>query len=245
MQTRSDPSRARGFTMVELMVAIVIVVVLAAIAMIGYGRIRLSGNKAASINNIRNLSAAALAVAADHNGRFVDIHSNQAVPYRFSRTFRDDYNISRDNAYSNANDCWKTDGYDHCQDRDLWDFSGGDTVFGYACMINDQVGANTSGWATGDFEEPDNWERIKDKVSFKEGRTTKVRWVPRRLGVEVAYPLLFMDLCRIYNGQIVGNFMKNDEEPLGVHVGYLDGHIEWVDGDKMKVRYRGGADVLW
>jgi hypothetical protein len=39
--------------------------------------------------------------------------------------------------------------------------------------------------------------------------------------------------------------MKDDTKPLGTHVGYLDGHIEWVRGDDMKERFRGSATLLW
>lgn len=235
----------RGFTLVELMVTIVIVVVLVALVFFGVGRLKLGANKAASINNIRQLSIATMSAAEDNNGRFIGIHSNANLPYRFTRAFRDDYGISKKNAYSNANRCWRQDGWDHCLNRDLWDFNAGDTVFGYACMVDDSTSPETSGWVKGTFEYPDNWERIKHRVTSAEGRTTTIRWVPKRTSEEVAYPILWMDLCRVFGGKVVGNFMASEDEPLGVHIGYLDGSIQWKPGGEMKVRYRGGANLLW
>jgi prepilin-type N-terminal cleavage/methylation domain-containing protein len=235
-----------GFTLVELLVTIVIIVVLAALALLGLGHFRLSANKAVSVNNIRSLSAVTMVSAADNNGRFLGIHSSANLPYRFTRSFRDQYGISKQNAYSNANNCWKADGWDHCQNRDLWDFNAGDTVFGYACMVDDSPTLGASGWATGKFEYPDNWDRIKDRVSSPNGQEgTTIRWVAKRTTDEAAYPILWMDLCRVFQGQIVGNFMGSDNKPLGVHVGYMDGRVEWKPGKYMKVRYRGSANLLW
>lgn len=236
----------QGFTLVEVLVTISIIVVLATLAFLAFGRLKLMANKAASANNIRSLSAATLLSANDNSGRFLGIHSSANLPYRFTRSFRDQYGITKENAYCNYNNCWKTDGKDHCQNRDLWDFSAGDTVFGYACMVDDSPTTEASGWVTGSFEYPDNWERIKDQVSESNGRGPAiVRWVAKRTTEEVAYPILWMDLCRIYQGQIVGNFMSADNEPIGVHIGYMDGHIEWKSGKEMKVRYKSGANLLW
>ncbi len=234
----------RGFTLVELLVTIAIIATLASLAFMGASKAILSARKATSVNNIRNLSLAALTNEAD-NGRFVGIHSNAGAPYRYSRSFRDDYGITRDIAFSPANSAWKQDGFDHAQGRDLWDFSGGDSVWGYCCLINETQTAGGSGWISGSFVKPDNWEDIKDRVTYEDGGETKVRWVLDSYSRECAYPILFTDICRIYGGKMVGNFMKNDGEPLGVYVGYLEGNIVWVPGDKMKVRYKGGVQLLW
>lgn len=243
-QSSRQPS---GLTLVELLIVVAIIAVLTTLGFLGYGRFKLMANKAVSINNIRSLSTVTLVLAGDNNGRFLGIHSSFNTPYRFNRGFRDEYGITKENAYSNYNNCWKTDGWDHCQNRDLWDFNSGDSVFGYSCMVDDSPTAEASGWVgMGTFEYPDNWERIRDQVSTTTGRgETTIRWVAKRPSDEVAYPILWMDLCRIYQGQIVGNFMGSDDEPLGLHIGYMDGRVEWKAGKDIKVRFRGNVDLLW
>ena len=62
--------RARGFTLVELLVVIAIVGVLSAILLPVLAGAKLSGQVAASSNNLRELAAANLAYAADHGGVF-------------------------------------------------------------------------------------------------------------------------------------------------------------------------------
>lgn len=60
-----------GFTLVELMVTIVIVIVLAAFVFIGTSRMRASADRAISADNLRKLQLANGLYASDNNGRFV------------------------------------------------------------------------------------------------------------------------------------------------------------------------------
>lgn len=57
--------RAQGFTLVELMVSIVIVVVLAAIVFVVANRVKNSSKTAASVNNLRQIGTAAQMVASE------------------------------------------------------------------------------------------------------------------------------------------------------------------------------------
>jgi len=238
--SQPNPTTSRqGFTLVELLVVTAIIIVLALFSFVGLRKLMLTAHKTESLNNIRALSSLSIASATDNNGNFPEIHSpaNSTAPYWFSREFREEHELTRAQCYSSANRCWKRTGMDICNPRDLWDWADGvSSVWGYVCLVND------NGWAdSGDFVQPDNWASIRQQVSV--GRN--VRWVPEKIGQDVAYPILWMDLTRIWNGGIVGNFMKDDTKPLGTHVGYLDGHIEWVRGDDMKERFRGSATLLW
>lgn len=56
----------RGFTLVELLVVIVIIVTLAALGFQGYRAVRLRANQTVSTANLRQLAAANLLYAADH-----------------------------------------------------------------------------------------------------------------------------------------------------------------------------------
>ena len=69
----SFPHRSRsGFTLVELLVAIAIVIVLASLSMLGFSRIRSSANTATTMSNLRQLQTANISYSIDHNGRYVN-----------------------------------------------------------------------------------------------------------------------------------------------------------------------------
>jgi prepilin-type N-terminal cleavage/methylation domain-containing protein/prepilin-type processing-associated H-X9-DG protein len=227
-----------AFTLVEMLVTITIIVVLAVLGFSGARQMKLSAQKAESVNNLRSLSAATLTNAADNNGRFKDIHpANNNAPYWFSRKFRDDYQFTRSGCYSSANPWWKPTGKDIQLNRELWDWPDGvSSVWGYSCFVND------NGWPNKvSFVQPDNWNRIKDQVTVG----NQIRWVPDGTGAEAAYPYLWMDIMRKYNGQMVGNFMKDGKLPLGVHIAYVDGHVEWVAGEKIKLRCNVNSSPLY
>jgi len=65
-----------GFTLVEMLVVITIIVVLAALSMMGIGRMRDSAYKMTSMKNLSQLQTANVSYATDHNGRFVAIRAN-------------------------------------------------------------------------------------------------------------------------------------------------------------------------
>lgn len=59
-----------GFTLVELLVAIVIIASLAALFSLGIVRTRAAGDAATSVKNIHQLQIANVSYATDHNGRY-------------------------------------------------------------------------------------------------------------------------------------------------------------------------------
>jgi prepilin-type N-terminal cleavage/methylation domain-containing protein len=62
------PRRARGFTLVELLVVIVIIAVLAAVAIYATRGIRDKANQVKALNSIRQVGAANVAYSAENNG---------------------------------------------------------------------------------------------------------------------------------------------------------------------------------
>jgi prepilin-type processing-associated H-X9-DG protein len=145
-------------------------------------------------------------------------------------------------AYSSANECWTKNGVDICSNpkTDLWEYGGKEesSLFAYACLIENEI------WTeSGTFVEPKNWLDIKDDVTnedAEEGSPDRIRWTPSRMaGQKVAYPILWIDVAMVWNQQRIANFMakQRDPEPKGTHIGYLDGHVEWVRGADMKVRF--------
>jgi prepilin-type N-terminal cleavage/methylation domain-containing protein len=66
---------AAGFTLVELLVVILIVVVLAAFSFLGISRMRAAGDRATTVAVLRQLQIANVGYAADHNGQYVPLSS--------------------------------------------------------------------------------------------------------------------------------------------------------------------------
>lgn len=74
--TSIEKSLRRGFTLIEVLVAIVIIASLAALSSVGYGKFRERAKSAVSMNNLRQWGQALMLHSGDHNGQ---------VPYEGDR----------------------------------------------------------------------------------------------------------------------------------------------------------------
>ncbi|MGE9266896.1 MAG: type II secretion system protein [Verrucomicrobiales bacterium] len=244
-----------GFTLVELLVVIAIIAVLTSLTFVGYGKVKLSAHKAKSIANMRSLSTITMAMAQESNGNFPSLHlTNNQNPYWFSgqkrRIMEDQYGLTRDMCYTDSNECWKKDGYDICQNRELWDWQGGSSasVWGYSYLVNDARNGEGSDWgATGTFSPPEDFNQIKDSVTYvDENGEERIRWIPRNMYDQCVYPLLWADLTRVYNGEPVGNFMKSSGRLLGTNIARIDGSVEWIPEERLKERFSNGSlKLVW
>lgn len=64
-----------GFTLVELLVVITIIIVLAALSFLGFKKARSSADRAVSTRNIAQLQFANATYAADHNGDYLKVYA--------------------------------------------------------------------------------------------------------------------------------------------------------------------------
>lgn len=80
----------RGFTLVELLVVITIIIVLAALSFTGYGKMRSMADKAGATRNIAQLQIANVSYATDHNGNFVPIRVNDSTGKATGRWFQNE-----------------------------------------------------------------------------------------------------------------------------------------------------------
>lgn len=88
----SNSSRSNGFTLVEILVTITIILVLASLTMVGTKRLRESSDTVTSLKRIAGLTQANALYAVDHGGKYVEAYafdeeSKAKVPWHFNRTF--------------------------------------------------------------------------------------------------------------------------------------------------------------
>jgi prepilin-type N-terminal cleavage/methylation domain-containing protein/prepilin-type processing-associated H-X9-DG protein len=86
------PHRLRGFTLVELLVVITIVVVLAAFSIMGFKQLREKADVVTTLKRIRGFSDANAMYATDHNGKYVPVFTfdedgQGAVMWHYNREF--------------------------------------------------------------------------------------------------------------------------------------------------------------
>ena len=79
MHVRHCPNRPRlmkaAFTLVELLVTITVILVLAALSLAGFSKMRAAGDRVAATRSLAQLQMANTSYAADHNGAFVPCYT--------------------------------------------------------------------------------------------------------------------------------------------------------------------------
>jgi prepilin-type processing-associated H-X9-DG protein len=88
----SSSSHFRGFTLVELLVTITIIIVIAGLAMMGTGKIRQKADTVTALKRIAGFAQANALYAVDHGGRYVpaysfDDESRPGVPWHYNPAF--------------------------------------------------------------------------------------------------------------------------------------------------------------
>ena len=86
------PDRRSGFTLVELLVVITIILVLAALSVMGFKRMREKADVVTTVKRIRGFTEANALYATDHNGKYVSVFAfdedgQGAVQWHYNRAF--------------------------------------------------------------------------------------------------------------------------------------------------------------
>ncbi len=89
---KSKSTRSSGFTLVEMLVTITIIVALAALVMVGTKRLRESADTATTLRRITGFAQANAMYAIDHNGEYVSAYSRDengvpGLPWYINPTF--------------------------------------------------------------------------------------------------------------------------------------------------------------
>lgn len=241
-QTRS---RKPGFTLVELLVVITIIIVLAGIVFTVTKNVRRSATKVADMNNLRNLAAAAMAAGADNAGRLPSIHSGSYAPYWLvGRSTLESFGIHKDACYIPRNGV-----VGGSPNYDWWYKVGGESgvPVHYVYFANDANGSANPWFSQGSVVKPSSSE-YRGAIPYDTIIKDPTKTFPRTFTDDAWYTVLWSGLVREYPGSDpVAALVDNKKKPLGMNVMYLDGHSEWKDAKTTKVRYTHpqGLKLFW
>ncbi|MEO8614912.1 MAG: type II secretion system protein [Luteolibacter sp.] len=230
-----------GFTMVELLVTVAIIITLAALAFTASRSISLSANKVKDMQNLRSLSVAAMAAGGDNAGRLPTIHTDYFAPYFLQdRKILESFGISKEVCYAPTRNI-----YGGAPGYAWWYNYGASTPTHYVYYANDAA-VKTSAWFLAGSVTPPSKGEYRGAIPYEEIIKDPTMAFARTITDDAWYPVLWSGLCRDNAGSPrVAAFMQ-DGEPIGINEIYLDGHAEWVPKAKMKARFNAGSlTVSW
>ncbi len=119
----------------------------------------------------------------------------------------------------------------------------------YVYFANDAEEVDNGWYKSGSVTAPKPSEfrgsrTVLDDLNSKPSADSRMVF-PRKVTDECWYPVLWGSLCFKSGKKTHCAFLK-DDQPLGVNLIYLDGHAEWVPGEKLKARFRSsGGSYYW
>jgi prepilin-type N-terminal cleavage/methylation domain-containing protein len=242
-----------GFTLVELLVVITIIVVLAGITFTATQRVRRSALKVTDMSNLRSLATAAMAAGGDNGGRLPAIHAgtdakadtNSAPYYLIGATSLMTYGINKEACYIPRKgvvgggplyEWWDKFGLDS-QTPTHYNYFANDAPTGKTPWFLKQAGA---------VVKPTKAE-YRGATPYEVIIEDPTRAFPRNFTDDAWYPVLWSGLCREFPGSDPVAALMENGKPLGMNIIYLDGHAEWVPISKGKIRYKlsNGLQIYW
>jgi prepilin-type N-terminal cleavage/methylation domain-containing protein/prepilin-type processing-associated H-X9-DG protein len=238
----------RGFTLVELLVVILIIVVLAGVTFSITQKVRQSAAKVSDMNNLRNLSAAAMAAGSDNAGRLPQLHagakegnSNSAPYYLFGRVALEAAGIFKESCYAPTRNI-----YGGAPAYPWWYNYGDASTPTHYCYFAADGSTKSNSWFTKGSVKPPDKNEYHGAIAYEDIIKDATKAFPRSFTDDAWYPILWAGLCRDYAGAPRVAAIMNNGEALGVNVMFLDGHSEWIPKAKMKARYTAGSlKVNW
>lgn len=210
-------SARKGFTLTELLVAIVIIIALAVVVVTATRNARMGATKVADMNNLRSLATAAMAAGSDNAGRLPFIHASNPAPYYLKdRNTLESYGIFKEQCYIPRKD---VEGGP--PNYSFWKMFGNQTPTHYCYFAKD----NPSGasWFEGGSVVPPERSEYRGNIPYDTIIQDKTRAFARNTTDDAWYPVLWAGISRDWPGKKhLAAVMQNDQA-LGVNVMYLDG----------------------
>ena len=231
----------RGFTLVELLVVIGILVVLMAILLPTLTIARESARKARCTAGLRNIGAAMTAYGADNQGQ-LPVHAGNGNNWLWDLTFGTRNAIMKTGA---VRDSFYCPSGDLQNDDALWNFpdaTTGWTVTGYYWLMHRLGGGQLSNanitFMNYPAGTPDEKRRLRKRIVSKwpaevelvTDSNLSVGNPPRFSGIDGGWP------------SHRSNHLKRGNQGAGGNILFLDGHVVWRDISEMKVRFQPGHD---
>jgi prepilin-type N-terminal cleavage/methylation domain-containing protein/prepilin-type processing-associated H-X9-DG protein len=240
-KSHGSPVRHCGFTLVELLVAVVIIITLAAVVFSASRSARTSAYKVSDMNNLRNLAAAAMAAGNDSAGRLPQIHDKNSVYpyYLIGREQLQSAGIFKEFCYAPSRDVMGG-----APTYEWWFRNTNNTPVHYVYCANDADQPSGAWFLKNGKVTPPDKKEYRGGIPYETIIQDKTKAFARTVTDDAWYGVLWAGICRDYGGSKVAAIMRNGE-PLGVNAMYLDGHAEWVPKEKMKARYTGGGVVVY
>lgn len=217
---RLSPKRARGFTLVEILIVIAVVALLSALLFSAFQRVRASGNTATCASNLKQLGLSLQLYCADHRGLY---------PSGFTFT-------------SSISCSWADDFYPWVKDtRIFWCPAMPNGEFRLGCPPSEVSGDLIYNWY-GSYDMVQLRKVGKRRISEAQLRH------PASTAVFVDGAGLYKSYdIRVYNQVILPGSEPETEENLlnfgsrlgnrhneGANVAFADGHVKWLTFGAMR-----------
>ena len=266
MKTDRHPARPsskfKGFTLIELLVVIAIIALLISVLLPSLSKARERARETVCMADMRTLTQVCLIYSSEYRGALpdlgVDYNASSAsyasqVYYTFKYwrdLLEDTYGIQRKHWYCPSNPTWDDDALYYW----IGGASGGDDSANYTVMARFYLTSTKANGVTAATSYMFNF--LVDPLPksewpiFAQNVSDKPYWYLMWTDLNREYPSTpgIIDWSHPTDPRVGANHLSLtvNDPPDGSHESFLDGSVQWVTGQDLKVRSRpGNAVELW